>query len=54
MTITAEEKYGKYALCFRITRVKSGVRSKVELFSLNPVREATTFRREHPACEGEL
>jgi hypothetical protein len=52
--ITAEEKYGRYALCFRITRVKSGVRYRVKLFSLNPVREATTFRQEHSACEGGL
>jgi hypothetical protein len=53
MTITAEEK-GWYALCFRIKRLKSGVRRKVKLFSLNPVREVTTFRQEHSACEGGL
>jgi hypothetical protein len=43
MTITAEEKHGRYALCFRITRAKSGVGYDVKPFSVDPIREPTTF-----------
>lgn len=43
MTITAEEKYGRYSLCFRVTCAKSGVGYDVKPFSTAAVNEPTTF-----------
>lgn len=38
-----DSKYGRYGLCFRITRVKSGVGYEVKPFSTDAVGEPTTF-----------
>jgi hypothetical protein len=43
MTSVAEEKYGRYGLCFRITRAKSSVGHEVKPFSTDAVSEPTTF-----------
>jgi hypothetical protein len=38
-----DNSFGRYGLCFRITRAKSGVVYEVEPFSTDAISEPTTF-----------